>query len=186
MKWALRIVAVLVALPLLAAVVLWAIGMRSSAGQTHSSIEIRATPQQIWPWISQGDRQKQWVSWLLDVRDSGGAAGGAGSQHVWVMRDENNGGATMEIPFLYTEYVPPAQLTASTSMAGLLDGRESYRLTDLGNGRTRVDADGRYQYRMWMARLMEPLITSRSEAKMNGDLARLKEMVEKSGGAVPQ
>ena len=184
MKWIWRVLAVLVALPLLCAGVMWAMGLRSNAGRTHASIEIHAAPDRIWPWLDRSDRLKQWVSWLVDVREDPHAAQGVGVHRTWVMRDENNGGELMEIPFTYTEFAPPAQMTVRASMPGLLEGQNTYRLTDLGNGRTRVDSEGRYQYQMWMARLMEPLITSRSQAKMNGDFARLKELVEKSEAPV--
>jgi uncharacterized protein YndB with AHSA1/START domain len=110
-KWILRILAVLVALPLLAAAVLLAIGQRSNAGHSHASVEIHAAPERIFPWLEDSARLKQWVSWLVEVRDDP-ASHGPGSRRVFVMRDENNGGALMEIPFTFTEYTPPLRLTA--------------------------------------------------------------------------
>jgi uncharacterized protein YndB with AHSA1/START domain len=181
MKCVLRVVAILVALPLLGAAVLLLMGHRSGAGHSHASIEIQASPERIWPWLEDSGRLKQWVSWLVDVRESPHGSQGVGGQRVWVMRDENNGGALMEIPFTYTEYAPPARMTARTYTAGLFQGWEAYRLTDLGNGRTRVDSDGQYEYLMWMARLMEPLITPQAEKKMRADLAQLKLAVEQNG-----
>jgi hypothetical protein len=178
MKWIWRIVAVLVALPLLCAGVLLAMGMRGSAGRTHASIEIRGGPDRIWPWLDQSDKLKQWVSWLVDVREDPNSHAVNGKR-VWVMRDENNGGELMEIPFTFTEYAPPSKMTVHASMPGTMEGLDAYRITDLGNGISRVESDGQYRYQMWMARLMEPLITSQAEAKMARDLAHLKELVEK-------
>ena len=186
MKWVWRILAILVALPLAGAVVLLAMGQRSGAGHSHASVEIHAAPERIWPWLEESGRLKQWVSWLVEVRETPGSTQGAGSRRVWVMRDQNNGGALMEIPFTFTEYAPPARLTAHSGMAGLFEGEQVYRLTGLANGSTRVDSDGQYRYQMWMARLMEPLITPSAEKKMQADLARLKEAVEKSESPVSQ
>ena len=182
MKWIWRILAVLVAIPLLCAAVLWAMGMRGNAGHTHVSIEVHASPSQVWPWLEEPGRLKLWVSWLVEVRDQSPAPAGVGGRRIWVMRDQNNGGALMEIPFTYTEYAPPTRMTVHTSMAGMFEGSDSYRLTDLGNGATRIESDGRFRYNMWMARLMEPVITPRSEAKMNRDFARLKELIDRSPG----
>jgi hypothetical protein len=102
---------------------------------------------------------------------------GVGGQRVWVMRDENNGGELMEIQFTCTEYAPPARLTSRTRTAGVFEGLSSYRLTALGNAKTHVEEDGQYQYSMWLARLMEPLITPQADKKMRSDLARLKQLV---------
>lgn len=181
MKWALRIVAIVVALPLLGAVVLLAMGQRSGAGRSHASIEVQAPPEQIWPFLEDPGRLKRWVSWLVEVRETPGTAPAVGVQRTWVMRDENNGGQLMELPFTFTEYAPPSRMTVSCTVAGAFSGQQKYRLTPLGNGKTRVDSDGDYEYRMWLARLMEPVITPQAEKKMRSDLARLKEAVEKDG-----
>jgi hypothetical protein len=45
MKWVLRIVAILVALPPLGAAVLLAMGHRGGAGHMHASTEIQAPPR---------------------------------------------------------------------------------------------------------------------------------------------
>jgi carbon monoxide dehydrogenase subunit G len=186
MKCVLRIVAILVALLLLGAVVLLAMGQRGGAGRLHDSVEIQAPPERIWPWLEESGRVKQWVSWLVDIREGPNGFQGVGAQRVWVMRDENNGGALMEIQVTCTEYAPPARVGVRTSTAGVFEGRQGYRLTDLGNGKTRVEADGQYEFQMWLARLMEPLITPQADRKMRGDLARLKMLVEKSETTLSQ
>jgi len=180
MKWVLRIVAVVVAIPLVGAAVLLAMGQRSGAGRIGASTEVQAAPEQIWPWFDESAKLKQWVSWLVDVREGGNPVSGLGAKRVWVMRDENNGGMLMEIEAMYTEYTPPVRLAVHTRTADMFDGQQAYRLTDLGNGRTRVDAEGTYQFHIWFARLMEPVITPQASQKMRGDLARLKGLVEKN------
>ena len=184
MKWIVRIAAVLIGILVLGTAVLLAMGQRSSAGQSHASVEIQAAPEQVWPWLEDTGRLKQWVSWLVEVRDQPGSTPGVGTRRVWVMRDENNGGQLMELPFTYTEYAPPSRMTVSCTVAGAFSGRQKYHLTPLGNGKTRVDSEGDYAYQMWLARLMEPVITPAAEKKMRSDLVRLKDAVEK-GEAKP-
>jgi len=178
MKWVIRIGATLIGLLLVGAVVLLAMGQRSRAGYMHSSIEIQAAPDRIWPWLEDPARLKQWLSWLVEVR--GNDPAGVGAQRVWVMRDPNNGDAAMEIHNVYTEYTRPTRMAIRSGTPGEFDGTASYHLTDLGNGRTRLDAEGQFHYQIWFAQLMEPLITPQAEKKERMDLAHLKELVEKS------
>jgi uncharacterized protein YndB with AHSA1/START domain len=139
----------------------------------HASAEIAASPQQVWVWINDGDKLKQWVSWLVDVKES--QPRGPGSTQTWVMRDENNGGMLMNLEGRCTEYVPNSRLTVAINAPEYgFDGKQSYVLTDLGNGRTRLDTDGEYHFSQWFANLMTPLVMSASKTKLEGDLARLK------------
>ena len=118
MKWVLRIVAILVALPLLGAVVLLAMGQRSGAGRMQTSVQIQASPERIWPWLEDAGRLKQWVSWLVDVRQANSAPG-PGVERVWVMRDENNGGELIEIHSVWTAYAPPERAGSATARYSL-------------------------------------------------------------------
>jgi carbon monoxide dehydrogenase subunit G len=69
------------------------------------------------------------------------------------------------------------------STPGAFEGTEIYRLTDLGNGRTHLEVISRYHYTMWVAQLFEPLITPAAQKKMDGDVARLKSLVETAASA---
>jgi hypothetical protein len=61
---------------------------------------------------------------------------------------------------------------------GSFSGDVLYTLTDLGNGRTRVEQDGRYTYDSRLVSLMEPLLTPDAMRKMFDDMKRLKQKVE--------
>jgi uncharacterized protein YndB with AHSA1/START domain len=176
MKWAIRIGGGLLAALLLAAVVLAAMGQRSNAGRLQASVDVNASREQVWPWITEPEKLKQWVSWMVEVR--GGATTGVGSKSVWVMRDENNGGQIMEIHSICSEYTPPSQLRVTVGVEQAFGGDQIYRLQDLGSGRTRLEAVGRYRFDMWFAKLLEPLITPAAEKKLVGDMTRLKSLVE--------
>jgi uncharacterized protein YndB with AHSA1/START domain len=182
MKWVIRIAGSVFALLLIGVVVLLAMGHRAGAGQLHSSVDIAAPPAQVWTWLSDGDKMRQWVSWTVEVRNATPQFDAVGAKRVMVMKDENNGGELIQIETICTEYAPPARMKVALSSAGMFDGEQSYRLTDLGNGRTRLELNGTFHFGMWMARLMEPLITPGAQKKMDADLMQLKKLAEGHAG----
>lgn len=176
LKWIGIVLASLIVLPMITLLVM---GHRPNAGKVHASTEIAASREQVWQWLDNNDRLKQWVSWLVDVQEPQPGPHAVGSHRVWVMKDENNGGELLNLDGVFKEYQPPSNFTvAIASPLYQFDGSQSYRLTDLGNGRTRIDIDGRYHYQQWLANLMEPLVTPLAQKKMVGDLARLKTLME--------
>jgi uncharacterized protein YndB with AHSA1/START domain len=176
LKWIGIVLAALIVIP---TVTLLILGHRANAGKLHASAEIAASPEQVWAWIDDGARLKRWVSWLVEVREPQPPRHAVGSPRTWVMKDENNGGMLITLEGKLKEYAPPSRLTiAIASPQYQFDGDQSYQLTALGNGRTRVDIDAKYHYDQWFANLLEPVITPAAEKKMVGDLARLKALVE--------
>jgi uncharacterized protein YndB with AHSA1/START domain len=180
MKWVKRIAIVLAVLLIVPTVVLLAMGHRTNAGLAQTSIEINASPEQLWAWLDDGDKLKQWVSWLVDVKyPDPQKTHGLGASHIWILKDENNGGMLMQIVGKCTEYAPPARLTVQLADTdGVFNGEESYQLVDLGNGRTRVEVRSRAHYMEWFAGLMEPLITPAAEKKLVMDFNHLKQLAE--------
>jgi hypothetical protein len=178
MKWILRIAGGFAAFVVIALAVLLALGHRANAGQVHVSTEINASARQLWPWLNDQDKLKQWITWLVEIRQDQPNTK-VGTKQVWVMRDANNGGQLIEMEGTFTEYQPPLRESVHISSAGMFDGLQSYNVQDLGTRRARLDIDGRYQYSQWFAALMEPLITPAAEKKLREDMARLKALVEK-------
>ena len=158
--------------------VLLAMSHRDGAGRSQASIEIAAPPDAVWTWLNDPAKVKQWVSWLVEVRSPAPDARGVGVKQVWVMRDENSGGQLMEVEGTITEFTPPARMTVHTATAGAFDGDQVYRLTDLGHNHTRLDMDSQYHFAIWLARLMEPLVTTQVKKKMIADLGHLKTLAE--------
>jgi uncharacterized protein YndB with AHSA1/START domain len=180
MKWLKRIAIVVAVLLIVPLVTLLALGHRAGAGKMQVAVEINAPPEQVWTWIDDNDRLKQWVSWLVEVKSPDPQkAHGVGGTRILVMKDENNGGALIQIVGKCSEYQPPSRLTMQMAdTEGMFDGQEAYQLVDLGNGRTRVEIHSSFHYGVWFANLMEPLITPQAEKKMVSDLARLKLLAE--------
>jgi len=61
MKWILRIAGGFAALLVIAVALLFALAHRADAGRVHVSTEINASAQQLWPWLNDQDKLKQWV-----------------------------------------------------------------------------------------------------------------------------
>jgi uncharacterized protein YndB with AHSA1/START domain len=157
--------------------VVFALGRMPNADRMQASVEINAPTNKVWTWIDDGQKMKQWVSWLADVKESGPR--GVGSTLTMTMRDENNGGQVMRIESRCTEYVPQSRMSVSL-IAPEFEGAQSYRLTDLGNGRTRLETEGRFHFSEWFANFMTPLIMPAARSKLEGDLGRLKTLAEAS------
>lgn len=179
MKWILWIGGGLLGIAALACLVLLVLGHRANAGRTSVSADINASPGQVWQWLEDPGKLKQWISWVVEVRTPDGpSASSVGAKRVFVMKDENNGGMLMEVQGVYTKYQPPTEMDLAMSTPGAFEGAEIYKLTDLGSGRTHLQISGQYRYTVWMAQLFEPLITPAAQKKMNDDTARLKSLVE--------
>lgn len=171
MRWVWRVLIGLFAILVLGLGTLWGLSFRHDAGVLRASVEIAKPPAAVWPWITEGEKLKQWVGWLVEVRE-------VGPHHdVWVMEDRNNGNQRVEIEGISTLEDPPHRLEAHTKAAGAFESDEAFLLTDLG-GRTRLEMVSRDTYTQWFARLMEPLISHEASVKMVDDLARLKSKIE--------
>ena len=183
MKWIAWIPAVLAAILAVCVAGLFAAGMRADAGRIHATIEVHAPAAETWTWVEYPNKLKRWVSWLADVRSDPAAQRGAGAKAVLVIRDENNGGRPMEVESVCTEYAPPTRLSVRLSAEGEFDEDETYRLSDLGGERSRLEIESRYRYHSPLARLMEPVITSIAQKKMIGDVVRLKRLLDGAAAA---
>ena len=182
MKWAVRIGGTIVALLAVAFVALWIASNRRDAGRMRASVEIERAPEEIWPWITEPEQLTQWVGWLAEVKpDTTTPAEGIGHRETWVMDDPRRR-SKMLVPGTVTLWEPPDQVGVHVEVPGEFDGDVLYTLTDLGNGRTRVEQDGRFSYDSKLVSLMEPLLTPDAMRKMFDDMKRLKHKVE----AVPE
>jgi uncharacterized protein YndB with AHSA1/START domain len=176
-KWLLRIVGGFVGVLVLAVAALALMGLRQDAGVSIASIEIAATPEQIWPWIEEPEKFKRWVGWVVSVDVANPEVQGVGRKTV-VMMNEPSSPEPVRIESIWTEYQPPTKFSADVSFPGLFTGSQTHQLTDLGNGRTRMQTESRIHYDAWYVRLIEPLATPSSTSKLESDLATLKPLVE--------
>jgi uncharacterized protein YndB with AHSA1/START domain len=137
---------------------------------------IAKPPAHVYAWVTEGDRVKQWVSWLVEVRNLTPDIHGAGRKELWVM-DDPTMGQRLEIVGEVIAADAPKMRQARMTMAEGFDGVMTYRLTDLG-GSTRLQFTSDYEYASWLARLMSPIVTYQAQQKMATDVATLKRLAE--------
>lgn len=179
MRWLWYGLAGLLALVLLCVVVLLAMGGGRSESQLAASIEINRPATTVYTWIIEPERQRAWISWLVEIRNvQAGGPGVPGTRDVWVMEDRNNNNQLMEITVDVTRADPPRQLTTTLHSAGAFDGVVDYTLNPLASDRTRLTYAATYHFDHWFAKLLEPVIRRSAQAKLEEDLARLKQRAE--------
>lgn len=178
MKWLLYVLAGLAGLVLLAIVVLLALGGGRGESTLQSTIEIDRPAPVVFDYVTEPARIKGWLGWLVEIRPLTPGVEGVGAREVWVMEDRNNNNQRMDIEAEVTRYEADRLLTADLSAAAGFTGTVTYQLEPIGDDRTRLRYRGDYQYQHWLAKLLEPLIRRSAQAKLEEDLARLKQQAE--------
>ena len=178
MKWIVRIGGTLLALLVISVLGLWVASNRRDAGRMRGSIEIERSPDEVFAWMTEPDKLTQWVGWLAEVDpDRSSPKAGIGHRETWVM-DDPRMKQKLSVPGTITLWEPPTQMGVHVEVPNMFDGDVFYKLTDLGNGRTRVEQDARFHYLDRFASLMEPMVTPDAMRKMVDDMHRLKAKVE--------
>jgi uncharacterized protein YndB with AHSA1/START domain len=153
----------------LALLSLFVASRRPDAGVVSATTELQGPPATVMPWLTEPARLKQWVSSLTDVRGDIEQAA-VGQRQIWTMDDGKSGALTMTIEI--TMYSPPDSMRRSLLVPGLVEGTNTYELTDLG-GRTRLKVEGKYHHPNPLVALLEPLVAPEAKAKLRADLAKL-------------
>ncbi len=132
MKWLLRIGGGLIALIVVAIVTLKLFGLRSDAGRIRHAVEIHRPPSQVFRWLSEPERLKQWISWLVEVRPVPGApSSGVGAKEVLVM-DDPNMKQKVELESELTALEPDRKISVKIHAAMGFSGTVDYVLTPAG------------------------------------------------------
>lgn len=148
---------------------LFAASKRPDAGIVAATAELQAPPATVMPWLTEPAKLKQWVSSLADVRGDVDQAA-VGARQIWTMDDGKSGALTMSIEI--TMYAPPDSMRRSLMVPGLVEGANTYVLTDLGE-RTRLSVVGKYHHPNPLLALLEPIVAPEAKAKLQADLAKL-------------
>lgn len=178
MKWIVRIGGTLLTVVAVCVLGLWIASNRRDAGRMRGSIDIERPPDEVWAWMTEPVKLTQWVGWLTEVRpDSTTPREGIGHRETWIM-DDPRMKQKLQVPGTITLWEPPNQMGVHIDAPGMFDGDVFYKVTDLGNGRTRVEQDARFHYADKLAALMEPMVTPEAMRKMVDDMHRLKSKLE--------
>jgi len=178
MKWLLYVVAGLVAVVILAVVVLLALGGGRGESSHETSVEIARPARIVFTWISEPDRVKSWVGWLIDIKSLTPGKAAVGARQIWVMEDRNNNNQRMDIETEVTQLETDRLLEARLNVPGAFTGTVTYELQPLDPNRTRLVYRGTFKYEHWLAKLLEPVISRSAQQKLEEDLERLKQKAE--------
>jgi uncharacterized protein YndB with AHSA1/START domain len=173
MKIVVRIVLGLLALIVLAVGVLFVLSRREGANVQTASIEIGRPPAEVFPWLTEPEKVKQWVSWLAAVE---GDKPAPGAHLTWVM-DDPNMKQQMRLQVEVLELQAPRLYRSRVGTPGMFTGDVTYAFEDKG-GRTLVTETARWEFGAAFARLMAPLVMSQASKKLHMDFERLKSKVE--------
>jgi uncharacterized protein YndB with AHSA1/START domain len=173
MPWVRRILFLFFCVVVLGALTLFLMGYRANAGRNHLEIEINRPAADVFPWLTESDKLKQWVTGLTDVTQltPGPMQVGTKARDTIV-----EGNQKMSADVLITEFEANKILGVHLETDAFANDVR-YELSE-HEGRTRLQATGHATYKIWLARLMEPLLTPAIQQSLQDDLEKLKKLVE--------
>jgi uncharacterized protein YndB with AHSA1/START domain len=139
------------------------------ASFTHS-VTIPRPPEEVFPWLLEGDRVPQWTSNLERYEPEG--AVGPGST---IRQRLEVSGQTFDVAMEVVRYEPPREAQTRFSTNGV-DIEATYRLSADGAG-TRLEQSLEAKPRSLSARLIVPAVQPRLERKLIADLERLQSLL---------
>jgi uncharacterized protein YndB with AHSA1/START domain len=178
MKWVKISLGAILGIIVLTAAGLAVAGMGKDANRIYSSTVIKAKPAAVWPWLYKPDKVKQWVTWLVEIREEREGEPTPGGKAVWVMEDRNNNNTRMSITGVVDSVDPYRRLAVSISAPEGFQGTNVYILTEKADGSTRLESDSRYTFDNAFARFMTPVVCWQAKKKMQGDLDHLRSLIE--------
>ena len=110
MKWIVRIVGTLLALGVVCVLGLFIASNRRDAGRMRGSVDIERSPDEVWAWLTEPEKLKQWVGWLVEIRpDTTKPHQGIGARDTWIL-DDPRMKQKMEMPNTVTLWEPPQEM----------------------------------------------------------------------------
>jgi len=173
-KWIIRVVAVFFLLiALLFGVLFTASGGAKGKGYHEASIAMNRPAAAIFPWLTEPEKMKQWIFGLAASKPltEGGLRVGARFEEIM----EIGGEQTVSISEV-TELDPGKLMVVKVTSEGF-EGDIRYALEEAGASTT-LRYIGNFQYKPFLLRLLEPLVTPSAQRKLEEDLAKLKSVVE--------
>lgn len=144
--------------------------------RNEHSIEIERPAAEVFPHLLASDRRRAWMGALTSSEQVSEGELGVGTRFRDVFEDH---GQRVEIDAEVVEY-QPNERAATHLRSSAFEATASQRLQEL-DGRTRLTTVIETEYKSRVARLMAGVITRHAQKRLEDDLARLKEIVERGG-----
>jgi uncharacterized protein YndB with AHSA1/START domain len=178
MKWVLYLLGAVGGLVVLCLIVLLVMGGGRGESRLAASVEIARPAGVVFTWITEPERLKSWVGWLVEIKSMTPHTARVGAREVWVMEDRNNNNQRMDITSEITRLDPDRLLEARLHAPEGFTGTIVYELQPIDGNRTRLNYTGHYRFEHWLAKLLEPVISRSAQQKLEEDVARLKQKAE--------
>lgn len=143
-------------------------------GSFGGHVEIAKPANTVFDWITQSDKRKQWDTGVVKEIPLNNLPPGVGARNREVI---SMNGHEMTLDAEVTEFVPGKHLAVHLVGSGM-DLHATYDLVEAA-GVTNVDYHGNFEITNFFMKPMAGMVQAGSVDKMNGDLARLKAIVEK-------
>lgn len=173
MGWAKQVVLAFMTIVLILAAGLWTAARRSGAGRNQIVVEINKPPLDVFLWLLEPEKLKQWVAGLTQVTQLTPGAVTVGTKSRDVLQI---GSETTVLNIEITALEPGRLLTARVD-AELFTNVVRYELSD-ENGKTRLAYSAITNYKNGFAALLEPIITASAQKKLAEDTSKLKALVQ--------
>ena len=142
----------------------------------ETSIEIERSPEDVWPWVTETEKMKQWQKGLLEVTPLNDVEGVGARARLKI----KEGHRVCEYEDEVTVWEPPERLAVRLWGGPLPEGMEmeiSYELEDLG-GRTRIHTSCGCEVKGFFMKLFSPLFKLFAGMQQRSFFKRLKILVE--------
>ena len=135
-------------------------------------IVVARAPEDVFPWLYDGDKVPQWTSGLEDYEVLGGAI--ANGTKIRQTLEVSGTRRTFEEEIL--SYDPPTGAASRFTLEGI-GVQSSFALSPDGNGSTRVTRTVTAKAESFSARFLLPIVQPHLERKLDGDLERLRGLI---------
>jgi uncharacterized protein YndB with AHSA1/START domain len=142
--------------------------------RNEHTVEIAAAPETVFPYLVDGERRLEWMGVLRESEKLTEGPPAPGSRWRDVFEDH---GQRIELEAELTEYEPGRRLVVRLRNRGF-ESTSTQALAEADGG-TRLTTVIETEYKALAARLMAGVVTRHAQKQLEGDLARLKEIVER-------
>lgn len=142
-------------------------GGASGRGRNKITIDIARPAADVFPWLVEPDKRKQWIGFLKSTER-------VGENQVRDTIEDH--GTVFTLPFSVAERSAPHRLRVN-AVTPYFDMAMDHRLEE-ADGRTRLTLEIDTQYKMWFAKLMSPVVTRDAQKTWEEYGGKLKQLLE--------
>jgi len=144
----------------------------------ESTVTIARAPEEVFPWLIDDDKVPQWMSGLERYEPAEAGPVGVGSR---IHQRLSVSGQTLGFELEVAELAPPRRAVLRFEGSGFKAANE-YAVTEADGG-TRVTWVVSGDTTSFKAKLVAPMVQAKLQEKHDGDLARLRALLEGQAAA---